>query len=101
MPEISDDLLTTVAHDEHHLALLRSLGLCSAMIVPLRARGETLGAISFVAAESGRRFDQDDLAFAEELARRAALAIANARIHAERSQVAEILQASLLPRDCR
>ncbi|MBA3421549.1 MAG: SpoIIE family protein phosphatase [Thermoleophilaceae bacterium] len=97
MPEISDDLLTTVARDEHHLALLRSLGLRSAMIVPLRARGETLGAISFVAAESGRRFDEDDLAFAEELARRAALAIANARTHAERSRIAETLQASLIP----
>jgi len=95
--EIPDALLEAVAQDEHHLALLRSLGLRSAMIVPLRARGETLGAISFVAAESGRRFDQDDLAFAQELARRAALAIANARTHAERSQVAEILQASLLP----
>lgn len=95
--EIPDALLEAVAQDEHHLALLRSLGLRSAMIVPLRARGETLGAISFVAAESGRRFDRDDLAFAEELARRAALAIANARTHAERSRVAEILQTSLLP----
>ena len=95
--DIPGALIAAVARDEHHLGLLRSLGLCSAMIVPLRARGETLGAISFVAAESGRRFDEDDLAFAEELARRAALAISNARIHAERSQVAEILQASLLP----
>ncbi len=95
--EIPDALLATVARDERHLHLLRSLGLRSAMVVPLRARGETLGAISFVTAESGRRFDADDLAFAEELARRAALAIANARTYAERSRVAEILQASLLP----
>lgn len=95
--DIPDALLETVARDEDHLALIRSLGLRSAMVVPLRARGETLGAISFVSAESGRRFDQEDLAFAEELARRAALAIANARNYAERSRVAETLQASLLP----
>ena len=53
------------------------------MVVPLRARGETFGAITFVSAESERRFDEDDLTFATELARRAALSIDNARLYAD------------------
>src|SRR5207253_272672 len=52
-------------------------------IVPLVARGQTLGAMTFVTAASGRRYDRDDLAVAEELARRAALAVDNSRLHRE------------------
>jgi signal transduction histidine kinase/ActR/RegA family two-component response regulator len=48
------------------------------MVVPLRARGQTFGAISFIYADSGRRYSQDDLSFAEDFARRAAMAIENA-----------------------
>jgi PAS domain S-box-containing protein len=93
---VSDDLLEAVAQDAEHLRILRQLGIGSGMVVPLRARGRTFGAM-VLAAESGRRFAAPDLAFAEELARRAALAIDNARIHAERSRIAETLQSSLLP----
>jgi signal transduction histidine kinase len=60
--------------------LARELGMTSAMIVPLVARGRTLGAITFVAAESGRRYRRADLAMAEELGRRAGVAVDNARI---------------------
>jgi PAS domain S-box-containing protein len=97
VPEVVDDLLEVAAEDETHLAVLRELGVRSAMIVPLRARGRTLGAVSLLGAKSGRRFDEDDLGFVEEIARRAALALDNARIHGERSQIAATLQASLLP----
>ena len=55
-------------------------GFRSAMLVPLSTGGSTLGAITLVSAESGRRFTTDDLALAEELARRAALALQNARL---------------------
>jgi PAS domain S-box-containing protein len=79
--EISDELLRHAARDETHLELLRRLGLSSAMIVPLAARDRTFGALSFAAAESGRRYGEDDLVQAEDIARRAALAIDNARLH--------------------
>jgi signal transduction histidine kinase len=83
LAEIPDTLLVAAAHDPEHLRIARELGLRSAMIVPLTARGRTWGAITLVAAESGRRYGRDDLAFAEELARRAALAIDNARLYRE------------------
>jgi PAS domain S-box-containing protein len=81
--EISDELLVASAQDEEHLRIVREIGLRSGMIVPLRARGETFGAVTFVSAESKRLFDEDDLAFATELARRAALSIDNARLYAD------------------
>lgn len=83
-PAITDDLLVATARDAESLALMREIGFASAMIVPLSARGRTLGALSFVTTnESGRRYNIDDLAFAEELARRAALAVDNARLYQE------------------
>jgi GAF domain-containing protein len=62
----------------------RELGLRSAMIVPLCGNGGTLGALSLVQAESGRHYDQDDLSFAEDIARRAAVAVENARAYQDR-----------------
>jgi serine phosphatase RsbU (regulator of sigma subunit)/PAS domain-containing protein len=96
-PDIPDDLLVAAARDEEHLALLRSIGMTSAMAVPMIARGTTLGVITFVSAETGRRFDERDLKLAESLASRAATAIENARLYAARSAIARSLQASLLP----
>jgi serine phosphatase RsbU (regulator of sigma subunit)/putative methionine-R-sulfoxide reductase with GAF domain len=81
--EIPDQLLAESAQDEGHLRIVRELGLRSGMVLPLRARGETFGAITFISAESERLFDEDDLAFATELARRAALSIDNARLYAD------------------
>lgn len=81
MTEIPDSLLVSSAKDAEHLQILRDLGLQSYMCVPLRARDQTLGAISFVSAESGRRYGPDDVAYAEDLARRAAIAIDNARLY--------------------
>jgi PAS domain S-box-containing protein len=95
--EIPDELLVTAAHDEEHLRIIREVGMRSAMAVPMRIAGETLGAITLVSAESGRRFDHGDLAFAEDLALRAATAIQNARLYSAQERVAHTLQASLLP----
>jgi PAS domain S-box-containing protein len=81
--EISEAMLTAGARDADHLALLREVGMTSAMIVPLAARGRTLGAITLVAAESDRQYNQDDLRLAEELARQCALAVDNARLYRE------------------
>jgi PAS domain S-box-containing protein len=92
--EISDEMIAQAARDELHLELIRALGIRSWMCVPLIARGRTLGAISFVAAESGRRYGPDDLRLAEDLARRAATAIDNAHLFREaeeRAQSARVL----------
>jgi signal transduction histidine kinase/CheY-like chemotaxis protein len=78
IPEIPDALLRRFARDEEHLRGLRAFGLRSLLIVPLIARDRTLGAITLVTAESGRRYSQADLLPAELLARRAATAVDNA-----------------------
>jgi PAS domain S-box-containing protein len=83
MAEIPEELVDQSARGERHRELLRKLDLRSYMIVPLVTRGRTLGAISFVSAESGRRYGEDDLRLAEELARRTALAVDNARLYEE------------------
>jgi serine phosphatase RsbU (regulator of sigma subunit) len=67
------------------------------MCVPLVARGRTIGAFTLVSSGSGRRFGPADLLLAEDFARRAALALDNTRLLAERTRVARALQASLLP----
>ncbi|MCA1666356.1 MAG: PAS domain S-box protein [Thermomicrobia bacterium] len=78
---IPDAALVAGAHDADHLAMLRALGLASSMIVPLIARGRVLGTITFVSSSPTRRYGPPDLAFAETLAERAALAIDNARLY--------------------
>lgn len=79
--EIPDAALERVAQDAEHLQILRELGLKSYIVSPLIARGQILGAISFVTAESDRRYSQADLALAEDIAHRAAIAIDNARLY--------------------
>jgi len=82
--EIPTQLLEAAAKDENHLRILRELKLESAMIVALRSEaGTTLGTVTFIYAASGRRYSEDDLSFAEDFARRAALAIENARAVSE------------------
>ncbi len=95
--EIPDELLVQTAVDEEHLELIRKVGLRSAMLAPMALRDEVLGVISFVSAESGRRFDEHDLALAEDLALRAAAAVENARLFQTASSIAHTLQTSLLP----
>ena len=82
-PEIPDALLAATARDAEHLRILRELNFKSAMVVPLQVRERILGAITFVSAESGRRYSSIDLALAVDLARRAAIAIDNARLFRE------------------
>jgi serine phosphatase RsbU (regulator of sigma subunit)/PAS domain-containing protein len=96
-PDIPDEILVAGAQDAEHLELIRSVGMVSAMIVPMTARGVTVGAITMVSAESGRHFDEGDFALAQELGRRAGLAIENARLYRQRSEIAQTLQSSLLP----
>ncbi|MEH2210732.1 PAS domain S-box protein [Nostoc sp.] len=82
-PELSDSNLVEMSEDNEHLQLLKSLGIRSLMVIPVRSRGQLFGAISFFTAESGRYYQQTDLALAEDIARRAATAIDNARLYQE------------------
>jgi PAS domain S-box-containing protein len=95
MPEITEEGLAALAVDDLHLGLVRELGFQSYMCVPLVARERVIGVISFVSAESGRRYGPADLALAEELARRAATAVENAQLYREveeRAQAARVLE---------
>jgi signal transduction histidine kinase len=83
MAEIPDALLVQGARNEEHLRLLRALGLKSYLCVAMKTRGRVLGVITFVSAESGRPYTPLDLALAEELAARAAVAVENSRLYAE------------------
>ena len=78
-----DDALEKIAQSERHLELLRALGVRSFMMVPLIARDRCLGAMAFVAADSVPNFDEYDLAQAQDLALRAALAVDNSRLYRE------------------
>jgi signal transduction histidine kinase/DNA-binding response OmpR family regulator len=82
-PQVSEQLLAAVAQDQTHLEALRALELRSLMLVPLESRGEVLGVISLASTgpESSRIFTSADLALAEDLARRAAVAVDNARLY--------------------
>jgi signal transduction histidine kinase len=98
-PEASEDLLAAIARDAEQIELVRSLGVKSAMIVPLVTRGHTLGTITLVvSAESGRHYTEADLALAGELARRAALAVDNARLYAEAQQLNAELEERVVQR---
>ncbi len=88
--EIDDALLEAAVPDPELLAIARSLGLSSSMCVPLKVRGRVVGAISLAAAESGRRFAADSLALAEELARRASVAVENASLYREATEASQL-----------
>ena len=77
--------------------MMRELNLRSAIAVPLKIQDRVLGVATWVAGDEGRRFDADDLAFAENFALRAAQAIDTARLHSELSDVAVRLQRAILP----
>jgi PAS domain S-box-containing protein len=94
---IPDELRSSPALGHLELAALRKLELRSALIVPMIARGRAIGTITLASGEAGRRYGSDDLALAEELARRAAVAVDNATLYEERSRIARTLQRSLLP----
>jgi PAS domain S-box-containing protein len=78
------------AYSPEHLAHMRAIGFQSLMSVPLVARGRTLGVITFLAITPGRRFTQSDLETAEDLARRAALAVDNGRLYREAQQAVRV-----------
>ncbi|MFE9741338.1 SpoIIE family protein phosphatase [Streptomyces sp. NPDC006477] len=92
------EMPTWVAPSESHGRVLRDLGLHSVLLVPLHARGETLGLVQFVRHRTSAPFDDDDLLLAQEIASRAAVSIDNARRYTHERSTALTLQRTLLPR---
>jgi signal transduction histidine kinase/integral membrane sensor domain MASE1 len=90
VPEVDVELFKDLFPDPAELSTMRQLGLRSAMIVPMRARGQILGALSLSSTHEGFRYSERDLAFAEELAARAGMAVDSARLyHQAQAAVAE------------
>jgi signal transduction histidine kinase/CheY-like chemotaxis protein len=80
VPRVSMEWLRGVARDDAHLELLRSVGMASLLHAPLLLRGRTIGVLTFARTGSGARYGAADVAVAEELCDRAAVAIDNARL---------------------
>lgn len=96
--DIDPALLGASAVSARHLELMRALDMTSVLIVPMTSADHTIGTITFVTTGGRRRLGDAERDLAEELGRRAGVAVENARIHRERSHVASTLQRSLLPR---
>lgn len=82
-PNITDELLRAVAYDREHFEAIRPLNMRSAIMVPICAKGRPNGVITFVNSDSNYNYTAEDLALAEELARRASIAIENAQLYKE------------------
>jgi PAS domain S-box-containing protein len=95
MARIPSALLEASAQDDEHLRIIRELNLTSYMCLPLTMQGKAIGAITFVSAESGRQYSEEDVRFARELAARASLAIENSRAY-ERANEASRLKDEVL-----
>jgi PAS domain S-box-containing protein len=96
VPDVDEAALRAFGFDERQLEIAHALEPRSYVTVPLIARGEVIGTISLVTAESERTYGEDDLALAVELARHAAAAIDNARLYQEaerRGRAARVLDA--------
>jgi PAS domain S-box-containing protein len=87
---VDDALLERGAVDSRHLELMRSIGLVSLMLVPLRGRGLVHGVMTFASSESHRRFGAADLTTAQDLADRAALALENARLYRDAREAVKL-----------
>jgi serine phosphatase RsbU (regulator of sigma subunit) len=96
-PDIPDQMLREAAVDEEHYRETTAIGMRSAIIVPMTTRGRTLGTLTWVNGRPGRRFDEQDVDLAHELARRCATAVDNARLYSDLAYIARTLQQSLLP----
>jgi serine phosphatase RsbU (regulator of sigma subunit) len=96
-PEITDELIDAGVPDLEFRQIIKDLGLRATIAAPRRAHGRIFGVVTFVAAESDRQFGDEDVRLVEELARRAGIAVDNARLYTERGRIAHTLQTELLP----
>jgi PAS domain S-box-containing protein len=98
-PVMPERLLRNTTQNDEHLRIVRELGFQSSLSVPLIARGRTLGVLTLTSTNPDIRYGEPDVRLAEEIARRAAVRIDNARLYEERDHTAKVLQRSLLPPD--
>jgi PAS domain S-box-containing protein len=94
LEDVPRSVMERIAHDEHP-TVTRASGIKSMIVVPLRARDRVLGALTLVAAQSGRRYTAADRRFAEDIGRRAAVAIDNARLHEQAQRAIKAREAIL------
>lgn len=99
VPLVPDDLLRSISHDEAHFRLMRELGLYSTICVPLLIDGRAAGTIALVNSDPVRRYGPNDLALAQELARRAGIALENAHLYARAERARELAEQALRQRD--
>ncbi len=95
--KVTNEHLARWAVSAEALRGLRDLDICSLLIVPMQASGRTTGAMMFITTAPRGRLDRHDQEVGEQLGRRAAVAMENARLHAQLADVAETLERSLLP----
>jgi K+-sensing histidine kinase KdpD len=96
---IDASALAPIVQDERHREILEELGFTSYMAAPLVARGRLFGALTFATAGESRRYTRQDLSLAEELARRGALALDNARLYDDSQRIQDALRVALEAKD--
>jgi two-component system, sensor histidine kinase len=94
-PEIPEAMIRTASRSEEHFKVATAVGMKSAMVVPIKSYGESIGAITFVSAESNRRYADVDLSIAEDLSRRAFIAFENARLFRQAQEASRAKSAFL------
>jgi signal transduction histidine kinase len=94
IPQLTDEMLAAGARDPEHLRILRALDFHSLIIVPIVARDRVLGALTLCMTESGRHYSDDDLVVAEDLGRRAGVAIDTARLLRETREAREAAESA-------
>jgi PAS domain S-box-containing protein len=99
LADVAEARYLDLATDSEDLRLLRTFAPTSGMVVPIKLHDRTFGTITLLSAGSGRRYDQLELAFAEELGRRAALAVDNARLYEAQRSAREAAEAAVKARD--
>ncbi|MGH7506492.1 MAG: response regulator, partial [Longimicrobiales bacterium] len=81
LADITDDMVASIIADGRHLEIVKQLAPRSAIAVPIVISGRAQGALMLVHAESGRRYTEQEMALADELARRAGIALEHARLY--------------------
>ncbi len=97
LEEVDGERLGDVYESDWHRTIVRALQLGPTLIAPLTVRRQTIGGLVFSAPPGAPRYEPADVALAEDLAQRAAIAVDNAGLFTRASEVAHILQHSLLP----
>ena len=92
LAEVGEERLREASRDDRHLAFLRRGGVRSLISVPMISRGRPVGVVTFVVSDNGRTYDASDLEFATQLASRVAVALDNARLFGELSDLTDDLE---------